>query len=182
MFRPELAVDVVAAFLADRFGEVTDLEAIGGGEWSQAFSFRAEQRDRVIRFGQFPEDYAKDRVAAGFAGPDLPIPRILELGAAFDGAFAISERAFGHGFDGLSEAGYRRVLPALFRTLDGLRRADVSGSSGYGMWRPALSWKRSYVSSCATRSKPSLSSTATLCRFPCVTPAKMSVAPSDERA
>ncbi|MEE8557976.1 MAG: phosphotransferase, partial [Myxococcota bacterium] len=136
MFSPELVVKEVREFLSTRFGDVSRVEAIGTGEWSRAFSFRLLERDHVIRFGHFPEDYAKDRVAAGFAAPDLPIPPIQEIGEAFDTSYAISPRAPGHGLDALTEAEYRRVLPALLRSLDTLRLADVSGSTGYGIWRP----------------------------------------------
>ncbi len=136
MFSPKLDVEAVAGFLRERLGDVAGVEAIGAGEWSQAFSFRVGQQHRVIRFGEFPEDYAKDRVAFGFAAPNLPIPEIHEVGEAFGLGYAISTRAFGHPFDGLNQAGYRRVLPGLLRSLDALRDVDVSRSTGYGIWRP----------------------------------------------
>ena len=134
---PSSAHDVaaVADFLQRRYAEVVALEPISGGEWSQAFSFRARDQDLVIRFGRFGEDYAKDRVASGFAASDLPVPRVHEIGEAFDGVYAISDRAVGTGFD-LDAPGARRVLPALLRTLDALRSVDVSGTRGYGRWGP----------------------------------------------
>ena len=83
MFSPKLDVGAVAAFLRDRFAEVAGVEPIGAGQWSQAFSFRMGPHARVIRFGEFSEDYAKDRVASGFAAPELPVPETHEIGEAF---------------------------------------------------------------------------------------------------
>ncbi len=150
MFNPTLDIEAVAAFLARRLGEVEDLAPIGRGEWSSAFSFRTREGERVIRFGRFAEDYAKDRVAAGFARPGLPVPAVHELGEAFACAYAISERLHGVGFDTLDAAGYRRALPAVFRALDALRSVDVSASSGYGVWQsdasaPYTSWREALL-------------------------------------
>lgn len=134
--REALDVAVVAEFLRERFEDVSEVVAIVGGEWSQALSFRAGDRDYVVRFGSYREDYEKDRVAARYAGPNLPIPEIHEVGEAFGGAYAVSTRAYGDPLDKLDDAGYRRVLPSVFRMLDAMRSADVSGTTGYGMWRP----------------------------------------------
>lgn len=137
MRKSDHGIAEVSAFLAERYAAVSDVAPIGSGEWSQAFSFRCADGDRVARFGLHRDDYEKDRHAMRFAGPDLPVPMILEVGEAFGGAFAVSERAFGHGFDGGSEARYREVLPAVFAVHVALARADISGSTGYGMWNPA---------------------------------------------
>jgi hygromycin-B 4-O-kinase len=60
----------------------------------------------------------------------------LEIGAACDGYFAVSERAHGELLDGLDGPGMRAALPGLLAALDALREIDVSGSRGYGIWRP----------------------------------------------
>ena len=93
------------AFLASRFGgEVSDVSPLGAGVWSQAFAFRRASRHYVIRFGAHGDDFARDRLAAAFAGPALPIPAVVELGEAFDGYYAIAERACGGYIDGVDEA------------------------------------------------------------------------------
>ena len=52
-----------------------------------------------------------------FAGPDLPVPRVLEIGDAFDGAYAIS--CFTPVFlEELDAEGMQRAPPALLRALD----------------------------------------------------------------
>jgi len=92
------------------------------------------------------QDFDKDRLAAKFTSPLLPIPRVDELGVAFNGFYAISERAFGEPLDALDEGQMRGILPALFNTLDAARLVDLSGSTGYGGWgadgsAPHSSWR-----------------------------------------
>jgi hygromycin-B 4-O-kinase len=135
------------AFLVDRFGpDVQDVTGFGRGEWSRAFAFRRGGADWVARFGAYPEDFAKDRLAARYASADLPIPAVTEIGRAFGGYYAISERAFGGYIDDLDGAGLRATLPSLFAALDAARRVDLSATTGYGGWgadgtAPYPSWR-----------------------------------------
>ena len=107
---------------------------LGGGDWSSAFSFRLDDRDLVARFGRWRDDFEKDQAAMVFAGPDLPVPRVLEIGDAFDGAYAISERHFGSFLEELDAEGFRRVLPALLRALDAMRMVPVPREARGGSW------------------------------------------------
>jgi hygromycin-B 4-O-kinase len=137
----------VEAFLGARFGDdATDLARLATGVWSQAFALRRAGRDYVIRFGAHLEDFAKDRLAARYAGPALPIPRVVELGEAFGGYYAISERVFGTYIDDVDETQMRSLLPSLFAALDAAWLADLSGTTGYGAWdaqgaAPYASWR-----------------------------------------
>ncbi|HSN75344.1 MAG TPA: aminoglycoside phosphotransferase family protein [Anaerolineae bacterium] len=134
-------------FLVSRFGgEVSDVSSLGAGVWSQAFAFRRAGCDYVIRFGAHGDDFARDRLAAAFAGPALPIPAVLELGAAFDGYYAIAGRVFGGYIDDVHEAKMRGLLPALLAALDAMRLADLSHTTGCGGWdvagnAPHVSWR-----------------------------------------
>jgi hygromycin-B 4-O-kinase len=137
----------VEAFLVERFGgDVGDVVPIQQGEWSKAFFFRQAGHDYVIRFGAYLEDFAKDRLAASYRSPDLPGPSVSEIGEAFGGYYAISERLFGEYIDGADEAQMRALLPSLFAALDAMRLVDLSASTGYGAWgadgaAPFPSWQ-----------------------------------------
>lgn len=134
-------------FLVSRFGpEVQDVTRTGYGEWSQAYAFVAGDADYVVRFGAFGEDFAKDRRAARYGSSMLPVPAVTEIGRAFGGSYAISERAFGDFIDGLDGTRMRATLPSLFAALDAAREVDLSGTVGYGGWgadgtAPYPSWR-----------------------------------------
>src|SRR5436305_6564299 len=115
------------AFLAERYGGRTAaVAAVGRGDWSAAYAFRCDGAELVVRFGPEREDFEKDRLAGRYSSTELPMPRVLEIGEALGGSYAISERAHGVFLETLDESGMRTVLPSLLAALDALRRADVS--------------------------------------------------------
>jgi hygromycin-B 4-O-kinase len=126
----------VAAFLRDTgWSGIRAVARIRHGEWSQAFSFRIEPwTEYVVRFSTLDEDFHKDQLAAAFATPSLPIPKVLAFGEAFDGYYAIAERASGTYLDALDGEQLARALPSLFSALESMRQADVSATRGYGVW------------------------------------------------
>jgi hygromycin-B 4-O-kinase len=127
----EVGLDQAAAFLAERYaGRAGHVARLGGGAWSRAYSFELGAQPLVARFGAYGEDFEKDRAAMAFAGPDLPVPAVLEVGAAFGGSYAISERHFGAFIESLDQTRLERLMPALLRALDALRLVPVpSGAS-----------------------------------------------------
>jgi hygromycin-B 4-O-kinase len=129
------SADDVARLVRDRYGERASTPVLlGAGEWSQAYSFRVDRRELVIRLGAHREDFAKDaRMGdAGFA--DLHVPRVVEIGDTRWGYFAVSERARGEFLDALDGPQMRAVLPRLFALLDAIRGVDLAGTTGYGGW------------------------------------------------
>jgi hygromycin-B 4-O-kinase len=69
----------------------------------------------------------------------------MEIGEALGGFYAVSERVHGRFLNALTGDEMRACLPGLLATLDAARRADVSASSGYGVWdatgnAPHASW------------------------------------------
>lgn len=131
-----VALPQATEFLRSRFGAtVRAVTAIAQqGLWSSAYRFQDGAAARVIRFSAMRDNFDKDDVVARRAPSELPVPRILEIGPAFGGYFAVSEHAPGGEIDTLDAAGMRGMLPVLLTTLDAVRRIDLSGSRGYGLW------------------------------------------------
>jgi hygromycin-B 4-O-kinase len=68
------------------------------------------------------------------------------VGQAFGAYYAISERVFGGYIDDVDGTQMGALLPALFAALDTARLADLSGTTGYGLWQadgtaPHPSWR-----------------------------------------
>jgi len=129
------------------------VSALGAGAWSTAFGFTHEGRELVIRFGNYPDDFERDRLAARFSSPSLPIPHVLEIGRSpeLNCHFAISERMQGTFIDTVTAEEMRALLPSLFETLDAMREADISVTTGYGGWdtqgsAPFASWQEAMLS------------------------------------
>jgi len=132
-----LSHDQVERFIAARYGaRASRPTPLGAGQWSRAYGFTLDDRDAVARFGAHVSDFAKDQRMGAVSSPRLPIPRVLEVGEAPEGYFAISERVCGVLLDELDAASMRTVLPGLLRALDALAEVDVSARSGYGGWGP----------------------------------------------
>ncbi len=123
------------AFLADRLDVPQGtVETIQPGAWSTVFAYTECGQPRIIRFSQHLDDLEHDQRAAEWSTPAMPVPRVLELGDAFDRHYAISERVPGGFIDRLDDAGFRAILPALFAMLDDMRDADLSNTTGFGGW------------------------------------------------
>jgi len=151
--RHQIGLEEVTAFLREGGWRVgSTILPIAHGEWSRAFSFAVDSgAEYVVRFSALDEDFRKDQLAARYVTPALPIPRILELGQAFDGFYAISERARGTFIDALDDQQLQCALPSLWAAIDGMRQADVSASAGFGLWdasgrAPHASWKDALLS------------------------------------
>jgi hygromycin-B 4-O-kinase len=131
---PDLAA--ARSYLVERgLASSGDVTLAGTGSWSVAYGFEsAEGAPLVIRFGGVRDDFDRDLRATALASPQLPIPRTFEVGEALGGFFAISERLDGRFLDELDGAAMRAVLPSLLQTLDAIRDADVSATTGYGSW------------------------------------------------
>jgi hygromycin-B 4-O-kinase len=148
---PAVDVEQAASLLRDRLGtDVTDLEPLQGGAWSRAFAFQGGGTPLVVRFSSVEGDFRNDERAARFASAALPIPRIHEIGTAWDGWYAISDRVNGTYLEETDERTMSARLPSLFAVLDALRDVDVADRSGFGGWQlngdgPHPSWRASLL-------------------------------------
>jgi aminoglycoside phosphotransferase (APT) family kinase protein len=140
----QLSREEVAAFLAGRPGGQEDLEPLAGGAWSSAWAYRAAGEELVVRFGQEASWYEADRIAMTFAGPDLPVPEVREVGSTPSGrAYAISVRRRGRFLEdtpvelaGAITSTLTRLLVALYRVPAGPDAPVVWHQAG----PPAGSW------------------------------------------
>ncbi len=128
----------VAAFLAQHSGgNPADLEPLTGGAWSSAWAYRLNGEELVVRFGRERSWYEADRMAMAFDGPDLPVPRVREVGTTSDGrAYAISERHHGRFLEDTPVERAAAVAPTLTRLLVALYRVPASPDMPV-MWHPA---------------------------------------------
>lgn len=154
-----LAVDQVDErlaldFLRHRFGPRARMEAMLPGDWSAVYAVSTDTAELVARFSSFSEAFEKDAYVARHSSAALPIPRILESGAAEGVFYAIAERMPGEHIDQIDGAHLRSVLPSLFAALDAIREIDLSAASGFGGWvapgsAPHRTW-REFLLSVAT--------------------------------
>jgi hygromycin-B 4-O-kinase len=146
---PVIAIDTVKTLLEDRLGfDVASLTLLTPGAWSRAFAFQSDAGPFVIRFSDHPDDFDRDAYAARFRTDALPIPRITQRGTLDDISYAISNRVPGGFLDALDREGFEATLSSLLDAMDGLRRAPLKGSIGYGGWNRSgngthVSWQAS---------------------------------------
>jgi hygromycin-B 4-O-kinase len=128
-------VETITAFLRDHLGrDVSEVFALKSGAWSDAFAYRHDGRDWVIRISGLEEAFRKDERVVRHASPALPIPQVPEVGRAGDGFYALSERRTGEFLETIDGRRLRVLLPSLMATLDAMRLADVTDTRGYGGW------------------------------------------------
>ncbi len=113
---------------------VRKVSPIGAGDWSRAYSLETDDESLVLRIGAQEEDFQKDRIAASWQQPGLPVPRFIDMGQAFGAFYAITERAEGEFLDRLSQRDVKNVLPVLFRLLDAEQGVRPEEDAGYGIW------------------------------------------------
>lgn len=123
------------------------LTLLGAGAWSRCYGYRVDGVEYAIRFGAHVEDFRKDQRAAAYASTNLPIPKVLEIGEALGGYYAIAERAYGVPLESVDAQTWRAVVPSLVAALEALRMADIAATSGFGNWdehgrAPSSSWSQ----------------------------------------
>jgi hygromycin-B 4-O-kinase len=115
--------------------EVENIEAISKGEWSEAFSYSINEKHFVVRFNKSRENFDRDKRACSFSSERLPVPEILDIGKAFDGFFAISEKIEGEFLDEIKgQRRMKKILPSIFDVFDAMREIDISTTKGFGTW------------------------------------------------
>lgn len=118
----------MTAFLASHHAEpVSDVELLSGGAWSAAYGYRAGDSALVLRLGQSVEWFAIDRDAMAYRRAGLPVPAVRDIGEAFEGAYAISDRYFGRFLESVGVDEAEVAGPTLMGLLDALRSVPDDG-------------------------------------------------------
>lgn len=132
-------------FLAGKYGAVGELQPLGGGAWSSAYSFSHAGRTLVVRFGPSKDWFEADRAAMSFSSPELPVPEVLDVGDAFDGAYAVSVRRYGTNLEDVRPDQCDAAGPMLASLLGALFAVPKDPGLPVGWhWRPprsGLSWR-----------------------------------------
>jgi aminoglycoside phosphotransferase (APT) family kinase protein len=124
--KPDVPIGDVERFLAGQHGgPIESLAPLAGGFWSAAYGYRVGDQDLVLRLGAIPEGFDGDRAAMAFDAPDLPVPKIVAIGHAFNVGYAISERHYGRFLEDVRAEESPRSGPMLSRLLRALRKIEV---------------------------------------------------------
>lgn len=134
---PAASESETKTFLEQRFDtEIGEVTPIGSGAWSHAFRFDRDGRKWVIRWSDWPDNFARDAFATRFASDGLPVPPITDFGHDQLGYFAIAPYVEGSDFEELPAERLALLLPSLLETFRVLRRVDLDrlGTGGFGIW------------------------------------------------
>ncbi|GAA1692240.1 hypothetical protein GCM10009830_45030 [Glycomyces endophyticus] len=120
-------------------GSVHDWTPLAEGEVSQAFAFRSDGRDLVLRIAPRRVGFDKDAWAArALAGTKVPVPEVLHVGPIGEGAYCcVSERLGGVHLTTSDEAHQRRCAPAVRAVVEDIAATDLGDSAGWGSVDPA---------------------------------------------
>jgi hygromycin-B 4-O-kinase len=134
MTKSALPASLIRDAVEARLGPVSDFEPLPEGLVSQVFAFRCGAEALVVRVGPDHAGYEKDAfVARTLAGPGLPVPEVVAIGAVGAGlTLCISRRAAGVRLHDTPLADAERLAPALLNVLDALAGADITGLDGFG--------------------------------------------------
>ncbi len=131
-----ISISATEAFLSDRYGQQNyRIKQLGEGVWSYAYLFEHEGVNKVIRWGDIPDNFERDAFAAKYSNPDLPIPKIFEIGQSNGKFYAISAFAAGSFLEQLPSEEILDAIPSLLKMMRSLRAIDISSATkGYGFF------------------------------------------------
>lgn len=134
-----IEIEEAAIFLSGKFENVTHLQRLAEGCWAQAFSFKCEKGELVLRLSAHPQDFLKDKFAfEKFNRTAIPIARILETGP-FNKNFHYCLSIFCAGLTAdkmLANAIHETALtivPSILQPLYHIHQLDTSQFNGWGL-------------------------------------------------
>ncbi|MEM7094599.1 MAG: phosphotransferase [Actinomycetota bacterium] len=150
MTPPEIAVEQAALIEALRaLGyEVDAFRPAGSGWWSRCFAFADGRRSLVIRVGSKRAYFGKDRIAARWSGPDLPIPAVYHLEPFRERWLCVSDRCEGVALESLGPDDFAALIPEVSLAIramaattpagTGWGEFDATGRAPYESWRACV--------------------------------------------
>lgn len=136
-YKTRIEPAAVLLFLQLNFDQtVTTIDFISGGESSQAFNFRSNNQDYVIRINKDDRAFKKDSYAhAHFLNPEIAIPEVVKIDRLNESYFyCISSKATGKTLNLLTLDEYQSTIPSLLTALKAIEATNISQSTGYGKW------------------------------------------------
>lgn len=121
------SIEQVDSWLTRRYNaEIKDIISLSGGFWSSAYAYRVGTDDFVLRLSDISHGFAIDRAAMRFNSPNLPVPRMIDMGKALGFNYAISERHYGRFIETTSGDEGDAVCNALETILAEMRTVTTS--------------------------------------------------------
>lgn len=133
--KPSLSSAIVLGEIKRVMGNALELHPVAEGEESQAWQFLSGGNAYVVRVSSGIEGFEKDAYAfRRFARRDLPIPRVIYLGAVADHFCCISEHLPGVTLQDLDIQREPQLLSATAAVLKTIAGSDVSDTRGFGRY------------------------------------------------
>lgn len=127
--------DEIGALIQQVLGvQPTELSALRSGAWSSALKVSTPESGYVLRFAKTDDDFRSDAHASRFASPNLPIPRVYDIGQLGQRWWCLSDFMPGLHLDELSPEDFGATVPSIADMLIAMREVDSSGTTGYGGW------------------------------------------------
>jgi len=134
MIKPELTTTVELILNQNYKGDepIKTLIPLKGGEWSAAYKFDFNGQSFIIRLSHTDENFCRDKVAAAWSSPDLPIPQILKLEQYKEQYYAISSFFPGEAFEEISIADLEKTIPSFLSMMRALQTTQLGSVKGFG--------------------------------------------------
>ena len=125
---------MIEAMLRERWGDVSGFSRLAEGLASQAFSFRHDAAEYVVRINGSIAGFEKDSyVSRRFASSALPIPEVVSIGRFDEGhAFCISRRAPGVRLHDLDARSSSQIVNPSLQVMESIAASDLTGTTGFG--------------------------------------------------
>lgn len=144
-----LEQDVVDA-VARVVGTPIDIVPLMGGAWSRAYRARTATRVVVVRVAAQKDDFEKDRAAAAFASPNLPVPDVLAIEPCGAGFLAVSAYCPGEPLEFTTANEWPALIEPVAGMLGALASATPLGAGWGGFDRHGVahhsSWREHLLS------------------------------------